>query len=125
MLLLLFRLIRILVSQSLENKVCDLDLCSRFLFCVLLFLLSDALYVGLIEAFIPDLLASHNMWNKLNGSFRSIKFLQKNWHTYFLGLCGREIFSKLKFLHPGVELTPLIYDAMIDSFKRILDKADN
>ncbi|XP_062543125.1 uncharacterized protein LOC134210829 [Armigeres subalbatus] len=80
--------------------------------------------IGSIEAFIPGSTSFGQYVEQIEWIFRINKIPQEEKLAYFLGLCGRETFSELKLLHPGVDLATLTYDAMIDSLKRRFDKAD-
>lgn len=80
--------------------------------------------IGSIEAFIPGSTSFAQYVEQIEWIFLINKIPADEKLAYFLGLCGRETFSELKLLHPGVDLKTLTYDAMIDSLKRRFDKAE-
>lgn len=79
--------------------------------------------IGHIETFVPGTSFAQYV-EQIEWIFKINKISEEEKLSYFLALCGRETYSELKLLHPGVDLAEKTYDAIIESLKRRFDKAD-
>lgn len=80
--------------------------------------------IGSIEAYIPGSTSFSQYVEQIEWIFIINKIPDDEKLAYFLGLCGRETYSELKLLHPGVDLATKTYESIIDSLKRRFDKVD-